>query len=728
MVIEFLIDLAADYVAEKAFNMSAESVLKYAVKFKEKSGLKKDLMDDMLKSVKTQNISEVTINMIERDDKDGKFFRDSIIKSIFLRNKKDLDWFIKNPPCPKENLIEIREDVEKIVNDLRAVAWNYETYRDIIGENEFQEMVILDLKSLRHDMEKLEKEVEMLKGNLVQVIANTIDPVTNFKGRENELKQLEKAVSENKIVFITGIGGIGKTELCRRFARDYSAKTDCKVVCVDYKNNNVPEGSNKMKITIATGVKTIVKDESTDIDILFESKVNAISYQKNVLLIIDGYVWNDDISTIEGLDCHILITTREIDRLAEYRQIPVLELKPDEAYDLLIDATNGKNSSWVLANREKLKDKLKEVHYHTLTVTLMGGLIARKWLTDGDTVDSVFDFNNTQVFSKKMGQNTVMGHMGTLFSLSTIEQKGLNIMRMAAMLPSSGMDYSIFINCSKADNEVVNDLYNTRWLEIRETGNKVILSVHPMIAELLWSVDTKPMISHDDVCFSFMKCFEQHMKSLDYMSSPIVLQLYSDIIVRFSDIAGDLDIDRGCTKDHLLMLIGYMDLLHKLGLYKVQPKMIEKCVKLESQIELENNQEKASVLWTIGYSYGNVGEYEAQLKYYLRALDLYESMPEYEDSKLAILYNNIGYAWGQLKELDKDLECCKRALDICRNASQPNDSNLAQSCNNVGYALIKKGEPEEGLRYCIEGLEIRKKLVPPIEMDLALSYNNIGYA
>ncbi len=725
MVLELLIGRAADYVASYVFNTTADTAIAYALGFKNRKDLKDKLEQSMHDSVDKRNLNEATRAMIDRNDEDGEQFRNALIKSVYIRNEKEDNWFVDHPPCPEDKLDVIKEDVPLLVSDMRHAVWGNGEYRKLIGESKFQEIVIEELQKINKEMEDMKKDIEILKNGLLHVVAKPKDPTDKFIGRAQELAELDKAVSDYRIVFVTGFGGIGKSELCKRFSKDFSKRTGGKVVWVTY-NETPSEGNDKMKSTIANGIEIVgYEDKSMDIDDRFDIRVKAISADKNVLLIIDNYEWNDDIKTIEGLDCHTLIITREIDRLEGFRKVEVRALPADEAYELL--TSTSKNGAWISANCQQLKGKLVDVAYHTQTVALMNGLIANKILTSKDTVEGLFNFKGNRVYSRRRGEtDTIMGHMEDLFRSSELGKDAVDVLRLACMLPASGMEYALFMSCTGADEEVVNRLYTTRWLEIGQSEDETIVSLHPMISELVWSGEHKPSMMHESV-FGFLRSFKEYLDSLDYMESPIVLLPYSDIIVRFAEIAGDLETSKECAEDQLWMLIGYMEILSRMGSYKARPKMIEKCVELKDLAGLENLCDQAAVLRSIGYSYGDMGNYDAQLEYYLDSMALYERILQPDDPMLAALYNNIGYAYGKLEKHDQGLEYCLKALEIRRRILPSDHPDLAQSFNNVGYAYIKLEKYAEGLGYCLDALKSRERAVPKKEMDLALSYNNIGY-
>ena len=286
MVIDILVDMALDYVSEKAFRMSMDSAVHYALNVKDRRELK-DLLDkEMSTSVNEIPVCDCTRQIIGSDGEYGTTFKKGIVNSVMMREGqpdtapkkgvlnalmrkvgKEKDWFVNKPPIPENKLEIVKTDVDNIIDHMQEAMWGNALFRKIVGDEKFQEMVVADLDELKRQMAEIFERLERLEGK-VSELSDKIDslsvpvtvvpsPVTAsgaFTGRGSELKALEEAVSDDGLVFVNGFGGIGKTELCRRFSSDYSKRTGCKVVWTTFEES--------IRRTIATNVR--LSDESRE--------------------------------------------------------------------------------------------------------------------------------------------------------------------------------------------------------------------------------------------------------------------------------------------------------------------------------------------------------------------------------------------------------------------------------------------------------------------------------
>ena len=129
-------------------------------------------------------------------------------------------------------------------------------------------------------------------------------PCRHFIGRENDLEQIHKVLKENDKVFLTGVAGIGKSELAKMYAQKY-------------KN----EYTNILYLRYCENLKQMIADcdfaDDTDnnADSRFERHSRFFrSLKEDTLIIIDNF---DIVPTPEsGFDdimqyrCKILFTTR----------------------------------------------------------------------------------------------------------------------------------------------------------------------------------------------------------------------------------------------------------------------------------------------------------------------------------------------------------------------------------------------------------------------------------
>lgn len=122
-----------------------------------------------------------------------------------------------------------------------------------------------------------------------------------FVGRNSELSEIHKGLTINNRVFVKGAGGIGKTELVRKYVSIYQDKYDA-VVFMMY-NGSVSECLNDIK---PIGVDSKDRDN--------KALLKEICDNDKILLILDNYdvAPNEsaDLNELFELNCKVIVTTR----------------------------------------------------------------------------------------------------------------------------------------------------------------------------------------------------------------------------------------------------------------------------------------------------------------------------------------------------------------------------------------------------------------------------------
>ena len=108
-------------------------------------------------------------------------------------------------------------------------------------------------------------------------------PPKYFTGREKELEELHALMQSDGKVFLTGVAGVGKSELVRTYAQKYASE----YAHIGYYNYN--DYRNGIADMIANVLPNMVFIRS-DIEALYEENLELLSaFGKNLLLIIDNY-------------------------------------------------------------------------------------------------------------------------------------------------------------------------------------------------------------------------------------------------------------------------------------------------------------------------------------------------------------------------------------------------------------------------------------------------------
>ena len=146
-----------------------------------------------------------------------------------------------------------------------------------------------------------------------------------FVGRNNELNEIEHLLKNNQSVFLSGIGGIGKTETARMFIHRNRSEFNT-VVFVSYKDSVVNSicGSD-----IKINNFEIIKDESEED--LFNRKLDLLKalLTKNDIIILDNFDNESDknIKELFSLPCKFIVTTRVNFMDYNYQQIIIDKIK-----------------------------------------------------------------------------------------------------------------------------------------------------------------------------------------------------------------------------------------------------------------------------------------------------------------------------------------------------------------------------------------------------------------
>ncbi|CAF1322944.1 unnamed protein product [Rotaria sp. Silwood1] len=142
--------------------------------------------------------------------------------------------------------------------------------------------------------------------------------------------------------------------------------------------------------------------------------------------------------------------------------------------------------------------------------------------------------------------------------------------------------------------------------------------------------------------------------------------------------------------------------------------------------QASEDSDKAHIYHNLGIVKSQQGQYEKDITFYEKALEISrKTLPE-DHPSLANTYNNIGAAYNKMGDYSKALEYYEKAHKIKEKALSPDDLDLALSYSNIGVVYDDMGEYSKVLEFYEKALKIREKALPPYHPDLAISYDNFG--
>lgn len=178
-------------------------------------------------------------------------------------------------------------------------------------------------------LKKDQRQIDQIKTTQT-LTSNFLITLNNFFGRENELEFIENNLSKYGKIFIEGMGGIGKSELVKKYLSENKNKFD-KIIYASYENNLVDTIIKEQNFKITnfcrkTDENGILEEQNSYFQRKMD-KINELSTD-NTIIVIDNFDAENDPNLKELLkgNYKLIIITRN--DFSEYN-LPVLKLTPD---------------------------------------------------------------------------------------------------------------------------------------------------------------------------------------------------------------------------------------------------------------------------------------------------------------------------------------------------------------------------------------------------------------
>lgn len=573
-----------------------------------------------------------------------------------------------------------------------------------------------------------------------------------FVGREKELVEMARQLAKgNKPIVLSGLGGMGKTELAARFGREYQGG---RVYFTHFQTSfegtlrNMFSGVHPQPIQPPKEeeqLNTVVQllEKCTEQDLLIIDNADAHSGSLADLMKDKMY------QKLLGMKLRLMITTR----FDWNRVLPVDPLPSENLYQIFrthgADLTDG-----------QMDDLFEAVNGHTMTIDLMARTLNGKgWrkVTAEDLLRAIrentlpsekyrkiaTDYNQSQE------QAQIYQHLSVVFDVSGIPEPHRNVLRCATLLPQDGMDGELFgYSLSENQQDALDELLDHGWLSMEND----LLRIHPII-RLVCREELKPS---DESCGEFLYALWEQYDKTKYDTDR-----YSQLADTFATAADQLNKEnpdwinhageiycklkqsnqaKALYDKHLTMLeerfpgqaplaTAYNFTGHcysDLGYIHTALEFLEKSLKIRLDVLTPDDPDLALSYNNIGCAYRSLGNRYKALEYLLKSLEIREKLLPPDHLDFAQSYNNVGFTFGDLGDYNKALVYLRKALEIREKALPSDHPDLATSCNNVGLMYGNMGEHNKALEYQLNALKIWEKALPPDHPDLGISYDNVG--
>ncbi|MCR4595045.1 MAG: ATP-binding protein [Clostridiales bacterium] len=188
-----------------------------------------------------------------------------------------------------------------------------------------------------------------------------------FIGRAKELNQLHELLRDNRIVFLSGVGGICKSKFTIEYGNVYASEYDSVSfgIC-DYGVKEFITDDKKVNISAFCPLPSQKQND------YYRVKINKLRelVDSRTLIIVDNFndVLSEGVGELADLNCKFIITTRAAANELSYPVISVAPLTPEECRRLFYEYYRD---SLTDNEEETLSKLLERTQYNTFLIELL---------------------------------------------------------------------------------------------------------------------------------------------------------------------------------------------------------------------------------------------------------------------------------------------------------------------------------------------------------------------
>lgn len=358
-------------------------------------------------------------------------------------------------------------------------------------------------------------------------------PTADFYGRQKELNMISERLATSNYVILSGISGIGKTEIAKKYAKDHEADFSS-ILFIDFKNT--------LHETIA-GLK-LNRQQNNDNTDAYKSNLAILSqYGPDTLIIFDHFNIlpenEPDFMRICSFRFKIIFTTT-------YQWEDSIRILPFGLKQGALELFRHYCPRFsALADDATIDALLTSVECHTYAIVLIGKLLQNNPMAPADLLKLFYDHNlkenKTAIVTLKDGtaiSANIYGHLTQLFNIMQFqedEELPDHLIEYCAFVPDGGITLELFSALSEdSDYNGINRLCRLALISIQDNQ---MVTVHSLIRNIILEQLTPSYTS----CQNFINNVTSYV-SCSAMSSEYMKE-FEALIILLKDSIGCPDDD-----------------------------------------------------------------------------------------------------------------------------------------------------------------------------------------
>ena len=271
----------------------------------------------------------------------------------------------------------------------------------------------------------------------------------DFVGRDVEIHQIAENLQKNHALYITGIGGIGKSTLVKNYIARYRNEYDV-IAYLEYDGDFQHTFCDDMQLQIST----VSHQNGESLDAYFARKLKAfrrICVDRHVLFVVDNYTdrFTKAFSRVINCGYDTIVTTRNQPPKNSFPYMEIMAIAdPSELFKLA-----ALNLERQLTKEERLcfEEIITLVEGHTLVLELIARQIAAGRLDIHTALDLIRENGFSRFSGEKVGNikdgeevyDTLSAIVSALFKASAVNEHARLTLKILSLLNASGLETSL---------------------------------------------------------------------------------------------------------------------------------------------------------------------------------------------------------------------------------------------------------------------------------------------
>lgn len=387
-------------------------------------------------------------------------------------------------------------------------------------EQRLQELADRILSALTSGENNMEEELSGSRNLQRQrLLGQSVSPRSEFSGRTRELSEIHTLFEGgSNAVFLCGMGGIGKSEIAKAYAKEHGKEYDT-VVFAGYETGLLELIASDQSVPVENLMQAGVQGETLQDYYERKMKVLRSLVDEHTLIIIDNFDTESDehLEEVLRLPCRLLFTSRMDFSGYGYDVVKIGVMENFE--DLLQIFMQVDRAYTAPEERKAVEEIIRLLDCHTYAVSLTAAQMKAGRIKPGKMLSQLKEqglkIQTRSGFSRDAGAKkaTAYEYIQAMFDFSGLDDTACGILQNLAFVPVEGFDIDLFMEFAGVEDfGDISRLIDLNWVQMDEENDRI--GLHMLVREMVCE-ERKPTL---ESCEKFLRAVGERVDDAWYHS------------------------------------------------------------------------------------------------------------------------------------------------------------------------------------------------------------------